>query len=89
MKRSKNTSTFYPAVLLISFFILVIVSLLLKNMLSEDYENQLTGGVISAEGGNVTYANTSKIDDSGFWQGYFGEITIDASASTPSSTAQG
>ncbi len=88
MKQSKNTSSFYPALTLIIFFILIIASLIFNTLISK--EDILTGGAVStpAEEGNVAYANASKSDDSGFWQGYFGEITVDASASTPSSTAR-
>ena len=89
MKRCKKNSLF-PMVLL-SLLLLILIIALASTMFKNLKEKEaLTGGAVStpAEGGNVTYANASKSDDSGFWQGYFGEITVDASASTPSSTAR-
>ncbi|MDP3698491.1 MAG: hypothetical protein Q8R47_02795 [Nanoarchaeota archaeon] len=87
-RRGQNKNSLLQVIALSLFLILILVStaLLFKNLKSR--ENDLTGAV-SAEGGNVTYINASKVDNSGFWQGYFGEITVDASASTPSATAKG
>ena len=90
MKHYKKKNSLSIIVSLIFFLILIIASasIIFKNLKEKE---ALTGGVVStpAEGGNVTYANASKVDDSGFWQGYFGEITVDASASTPSAVAKG
>ena len=90
-RRGRNKNSLLPVIVLSFFLILIVVStaIIFKNL--QFKENNLTGltGAVSAEGGNVTYTNTSKIDDSGYWQGYFGELTVDASSPTPSATARG
>lgn len=96
MKKSKNKSrnkklpakkSSYLVILLSFLFIFIFLSSALIFTFFTSTNTPLTGAV-SAEGGNVTYANVSAAQNAGFWQGYFGEITVDASASTPSATAR-
>ncbi len=88
LKATKLILTIVVSVLLFSFFIIVGQNLI-KNF---QYSDIITGGAVSTagQGGNVTYVNASKINTSGHWQGYFGEITVDPSSQVlPSATAQG
>jgi len=85
--KKKSKKSFLP--LLGGFFILltlISLTLIVKDL---HYRESMTGNAVfnGAQGGNVTYLNTTKINASGHWQGYFGEIATDASASMPSAAA--
>ena len=90
---SQLKSTKLILTVVVSILFLTIFFLTGKNLIKNfQYPSEsITGGAVStgAQGGNVTYANTTKINQSGHWQGYFGEITVDASAPTPSAVAKG
>ncbi len=72
-------------------FVVVVFIVLSLIQVIQSPQNALTSAAfINAQGGNVTYVNLSASKNSGFWQGFFGEITVDLSATaTPSATAQG
>mgnify|MGYP001592438532 FL=1 len=91
LKRKKNSLILPKAgiVFFIIFFFLMVALFSNFNTNLRNEENSLTGSAVSTEGGNVTYVNASKINNSGYWQGFFCEITIDASSTAPSATAQG
>lgn len=90
LKRKKKNLILPKAgvVFFVIFFFLMVALFSNFNTNLRNEENALTGGAVSTEGGNVTYVNASKIDYSGYWQGFFGEITVNASSAAPSATAQ-
>ena len=68
---------------------LIGVLLLLVSVLFLEKSNNFTGSAVSdnSQAGNVNEANISRSSSS--WHGFFGEITVNASASIPSAIAQG
>src|SRR3989344_5765981 len=77
--------------LIIIFLIFISIFTAFLKINFKSAHDSITGNIVStgAEGGNVTYANASKINASAHWQGYFGEISVDASASLPAAVAHG